>query len=192
MIISFSNPNYNPNEADALNSNLPISQYYDDNHIYEDVDSNSPLLDDTSKTNSSLKRRKIYAQLDLNSMGVDPTDETLTPLSQDENINSPSSVFSVDSRHSNDSFSSLTERATEIVEVEHTEEDDDMAPYAEMPARQGFLGYYASLERSVKSRKKKEEEEFEVNAEGNNEPNDETQVEKDGKEEDKAEENSKK
>ena len=56
MITSFSNPNYQLN--DALNSNLPASRYLHDNetHIYEDLVTRDD--DQTRKHNSAAKRRQ--------------------------------------------------------------------------------------------------------------------------------------
>ena len=134
MITSFSNPNY---DADALNSNLPSNQYYSDTDIYDSVDYASSSNDINSK-----HRRKY------NESGV----ESNALLSRGSSLNSPDSTFSVDSRNSLDSgLTSPTEKTNLLVEVEHAESDsgdDGCKP-------QGFMGYYASLERSARSRQSK-------------------------------------
>ena len=155
MLTSFSNPNYLPNEADALNSNLP--QYYDDNHIYEDIigDSTDGDTNSTSKTNSSSKRRKKYGQIDLMQMGIDlaPGD---THYTQANIINSPDSAYSLSTESHGSTATTPAERTTSIVEVEHTEvpsegEEGDDGTYAQIKPK-GFMGYYASLEQSAKER----------------------------------------
>lgn len=129
MITSFSNPNY---DADALNSNLPISQYYSDSNLYESVDYPTG--------------RKKYG-------------ETSALLSRGSSLNSPDSTFSVDSHNSLDSgLTSPTEKTQLLVEVEHAELDSGDDSYSKP---QGFLGYYASLERSARSRQKRTQQESE-------------------------------
>ncbi len=67
MITSFSNPNYQLN--DALNSNLPQYQQHDyhDNHIYHELvtshDSDDVVTSQSNNASAS-KRRKKYAVLD--------------------------------------------------------------------------------------------------------------------------------
>ena len=174
MITSFSNPNYQLNDADALNSNLPASQYYHDNatHIYDEP-ANLVTMDDedvsmdTTKSNStsSTKRRKKYAHMDANTMGVSPSHMT-----------SPESMTSSEEQYSVESgFLSPGERTASMVEIEHNElsstdsdggqtgNDDNNAPSRRK--RGGFLGYYASLEKSVKERNSGKEESRDKTAE---------------------------
>ena len=152
MITSFANPNYQLNDADALNSNLPATQYYD-NRLYDTTD------DTTSKTNPSSKRRKKYGNMDLNSMGIDVGDGMT--MNMTNSISSPDSLMSPGSEGQRSLDSALTspiEKQTEIVEVEHHDLDSNGLPRSESK-RKGFLGYYASLETSTKSRRRDEEEE---------------------------------
>ena len=175
MITSFSNPNYQLNDADALNSNLPASQYYHDNatHIYDEP-ANLVTMDDedvsmdTTKSNStsSTKRRKKYAHMDANTMGVSPSHMT-----------SPESMTSSEEQYSVESgFLSPGERTASMVEIEHNElsstdsdggqtgSDDASAP-SRRKRGGGFLGYYASLEKSVKERNSGKQESLDKTAE---------------------------
>ena len=163
IIRGFSNPNYQLNEADALNSNLPGTQYYDDNHIYEDpdliIDSNDTNL--TSQTNGRTKERKKYSQLDANTMGIDLNTDPI--FCHAGTINSPDSIYS-EIQSVSSTATSPVERTNNIVEVEHTEEisGDEERPDVKP---QGFLGYYASLEESAARRSAERQEEEEEESE---------------------------
>ena len=160
MITSFSNPNYQLNDADALNSNLPASQYYHDNgtHICDEP-ANLVAMDDqdvtmdTTKSNTSSKRRKKYAHIDANSMGV--VQSAFVSLSQ---FQSPDSVTSEEQYSVESGFLSPGERTASMVEIEHTDSDgggqtaDASSTNDNTRLKGGFLGYYASLEKSVKER----------------------------------------
>ena len=167
MITSFSNPNYQLNDADALNSNLPASQYYHDNgtHIYDEpanlvaMDDEDVSMDTTTNSkssnsaSSSSKRRKKYAHMDADTMGVSPSHMT-----------SPESMTSSEEQYSVESgFLSPGERTASMVEIEHNElsstdsdggqtGNDDSSDTCRRKRGGGFLGYYASLEKSVKER----------------------------------------
>jgi hypothetical protein len=63
MITSFSNPNYTLITDDALNSNLPSTQYYNDNssHIYDEIcspHSTNQMISDLDDSKQSGKSRK--------------------------------------------------------------------------------------------------------------------------------------
>ena len=173
MITSFSNPNYVLNSADALNSNLPFtqSQYYDDNgHVYEGIcsadsnasdDTNSP--DDTTTTDvGTRKGRNKYAQMDLSAMGID-----LPQVHQDLDTYGSmcsASTPGTDSEQQNSGDSAvqspeyLSSKSDGIMLVGHRDHEADTdagseggeTPYGDKS--NSFLGYYASLELSAKSR----------------------------------------
>ena len=167
MITSFSNPNYQLNDADALNSNLPASQYYHDNgtHIYDEPanlvamdDDEDVSMDTTTKSNSSSKRRKKYAHMDANTMGVVGS-ASVSPSYM--SMTSPDSMTSEEQYSVESGFLSPGERTASMVEIEHTEplstDSDGQTSDANSTndnrrRKGGFLGYYASLEKSVKER----------------------------------------
>ena len=154
MITSFSNPNYQLNDADALNSNLPASQYYHDNsqHIYDEPANltTSDTSTTSSGTNSASKRRKNYGNVDSNQLGV-------------EGIDGQGGYFSPDSMTSEGQYSMESGFTSpggtqSMVEIEHTEQDSEpesstgSGTPSETRKAKGFLGYYASLQQSVKER----------------------------------------
>ncbi|XP_074650939.1 amyloid beta precursor protein binding family B member 1-like isoform X2 [Tubulanus polymorphus] len=176
---SFSNPNYQLNEDDALNSNIaspitPTSVQYYEGQLYDDI---SPDILSTTRTSSSTtsnntsKRRRNYAQLDIKSMGINLTDPSSRPTNCSRtrcgDLKTPDSVCSIDSQRSDDdslpyaddsSLAYADESASDRQTVEcsnNQETDDDLdcnsltPSYAE--TKSGFLGYYASLEKSLKA-----------------------------------------
>ena len=196
MITSFSNPNYTMMSDDAFNSNLPSSQYYNDNESnpYSEINFPDPSTNTTQQTAQSTigKNRKTYAEIDLSAMGIAlPGAENSSRQTVHKNtsiINTPDSVASIDSEGQDSAYSggitSPEDKTSEIVQVEHNEDDtEDEADWKP----KGFLGYYASLESESKgshdknSKNSREEENTEDGTDQNrltpNSPND-----KDGKE----------
>ena len=192
MLTSFNNPNYELNDADALNSNLPASQYYTSSSVY----SNSELITDnaspstistinsttniTSTTNSVIdngvanincsaatgrenatknkrsdKRRKKYAQMDLNdALGISSSAEH-SQSSSLEDVRSSGENTPVDN---NDPQldSGLATPAGAIVELRHSVSEEPKVTNGQSDdanedgkSKGGFLGFYASLEMSV-------------------------------------------
>jgi len=156
MITSFSNPNYTLN--DAVNSNIPSqslvtpTQYYDDNgHIYDDINDVTSTSDGTN-TSSMGKSRKKYAQVDLKGMGLGGgMSRDTSAQSIPDSCTTPLSDGATEPETPGD-------RTDNIVDIEHSggETEDETGTHTS----KGFLGYYASLEKSARSRQASEEKQL--------------------------------
>ena len=142
MITSFSNPNYTLNNADALNSNnLPphTTQYY------EPDDDSSPSSTGQN-INSSTNKARTSANFGFESERS--CSDNINSYNVYEDVASPSESeghFSMDS-----SATTPAEHTGGILAVEHTEEGDlDLeSPYSETTSSSGFMGYYATVEKT--------------------------------------------
>ena len=164
MLTNFSNPNYESNDPDVLNYNLPASEYYSISQRYGNNElitsnietSNNPDINTAitdTLTNTAGKRRKKYGKVDLNTaLGLPSSAEQSQMLSLENFTNSENNEF-----HQSELIIPQTVEVSrkftnwdnsDSVENENNDSKDTATTKA-----CGFLGYYASLEMSVAKNK---------------------------------------